>query len=161
MSDDQNSAPATNNGGAVPPQRPAVNYFTWLGVVVTLVGAASYFLYFVQFPDLRDFPWVNLPLVALGVIFSAAGLRRAFSSAGYRFLSKALASVGFLFCLGLGSLFCFMIFGLSYQLPDVDGVSQAGDSAPVFSLTDQDNKAVQLADFQGTNLVIAFYRGHW
>ena len=54
-----------------------------------------------------------------------------------------------------------MIFGLSYQLPDVDGVSQVGDTAPVFSLTDQDNKAVQLADFQGTNLVIAFYRGHW
>lgn len=161
MTDHEITTPAMKSDVVAQTQKPAVNYLAWIGPIVTLVGAISYFVYFVQFADLRDFPWVNLPLVALGVILSVVGLWRAFSNAGYKFLSKAFASVGFLFSLGLGALFCFYIFGLSYQMPGVEGVSQVADAAPSFSLPDQDNKAVQLADFQGKNLVITFYRGHW
>ena len=40
----------------------------WVGLVVTLVGVLSYFMYFFQFPSLRDIPLVNLPIVFLGVL---------------------------------------------------------------------------------------------
>ena len=52
------------------PRRPSLNYGAWLGPLVTFVGAISYFVYFVRFADLRDFPWVNLPLVGLGAMLS-------------------------------------------------------------------------------------------
>lgn len=161
MTDHQIKAPTTNNDVDAQTLKPSVNYLAWSGPIVTLVGALSYFLYFVQFANLRDFPWVNLPLVALGLFCSVAGVWRAFSNAGYKFLSRALASVGLLFSLGLGVLFCFYIFSLSYQMPGVEGVSQIADTAPSFSLPDENNKTVQLTDFRGKNLVIAFYRGHW
>lgn len=161
MTDNEITTSVMQNEVVAQPQKPGLNYLAWIGPIVTLVGAISYFLYFVRFADLRDFPWVNLPLVALGVVFSVVGLSRAFSRAGYKLRSKAIASLGFLFSLGLGSLFCFYIFSLSYQMPSVEGVSQVTDAAPDFSLPDQSNQTVQLADFKGKNLVITFYRGHW
>ena len=142
-------------------RKPAVNLLAWLGPIVTLVGAISYFLFFVQFAALRDFPWLNLPLVALGGIISFFGLWRVFSNAEYKFISKGFATLGFLFSLALGALFYFYIFDISYRMPSVEGVSQVAEVAPDFSLLDQNNKVVQLSDFRGKKLVVAFYRGHW
>ena len=161
MTDHEIKDPATKENVVESSQNLAVNYLAWIGPIVTLVGALSYFLYFFQFADFRDFPWVNLPLVAFGVILSIAGLRKAFSSTGYKFLSKSFATLGFLFSLGLGALFCIYIFFLSYQMPGVEGVSQVAEAAPDFALPDQDNKTVKLTDFQEKKLVISFYRGHW
>ena len=161
MSDQEDQTTAMGSEAAAQTQKPAVNYFAWIGPVVTFVGALSYFLFFVQFPDLRDFPWVNFPLISAGLLCSLAGLRRVFSHSGYQFLSKAFASLGFLFSLALGALFCFYIFDLSYQMPGAEGVPQVADSAPSFLLIDQDNQAVNLANVQGKKLVIAFYRGYW
>ncbi len=45
----------------------------WLGFVVTFVGFVSYYLYFAQFADLRDVPWVNIPVVLIGVLLAGAG----------------------------------------------------------------------------------------
>ncbi len=58
------------------------NYFAWLGPIVTFVSAICYFAYFVRFPDLWDFPWVNLPLVGAGAILSIVGVNRAFRVPG-------------------------------------------------------------------------------
>jgi len=38
----------------------------------------SYPLFFARFPALRDFPWANLPIIALGLVLLALGLVRAF-----------------------------------------------------------------------------------
>lgn len=157
MTDQEN--PTAESGSAI--RKPTFNVPAWTGPIVTFVGAVSYFLFFVQFAELRDFPWVNLPLVALGVLISFFGLRRVFSITEYKTASKVFATLGFLFSLGIGSLFCFYIFDLSYRMPGVEGISQVADVAPDFSLPDQNNTTVQLADFQGKKLVITFYRGHW
>lgn len=143
------------------PRRPSLNYFAWLGPVVTFVAAVSYFLYFVRFPDLRDFPWVNLPLVGIGVLLSIVGLKRAFGVPGYGLRSKIFASIAGLASTGLAALFTFYIFSLSYQMPGADQVVDVSQPAPEFSLQDQNQQIVKLADYRGKKLVIAFYRGHW
>lgn len=139
----------------------SLNYFAWLGPIVTFVGAVSYFVYFVHFPDLRDFPWVNLPLVGIGAILSIVGLNRAFRVPGYGLKSKIFASIAGLAAVGLAALFCFYIFRLSYQIPATDGVVEVSQAAPEFSLQDQNKQVVKLADYRGKKLIIAFYRGHW
>lgn len=139
----------------------SLNYLAWLGPIVTFVGAVSYFVYFVRFPDLRDFPRVNLPLVGIGVILSIVGLDRAFRVPGHGLKSKVFASIGGLASVGLAALFCFYIFSLSYQMPATDGVVEVSQPAPEFSLQDQNKQVVKLADYRGKKLVIAFYRGHW
>ncbi len=143
------------------PRRVSFNYFAWIGPLVTFVGAISYFVYFVYFPDLRDFPWVNLPLVGIGAILSIIGIHRAFQVPGYGVVSKAFASLGLAQPVGLAALFCFYIFSFSYQMPDANGVTEVSQPAPEFSLLDQNKQVVKLSDYRGKNLVITFYRGHW
>ena len=55
------------------------NLFVWAGFAIVLLAAFS-FLYLIQFPVTRDFPWVNLLLFAVGGCFLAVGLKRAFGS---------------------------------------------------------------------------------
>lgn len=38
---------------------------------------------------------------------------------------------------------------------------ELGDYAPPFSLPDQNEKLVSLADYRGQTLALVFYRGHW
>ena len=161
MDENDNTSRETPTPAAAALSRPGLNYLAWLGPIVTFAGAISYFLYFVRFPDLRDFPWVNLPLVGLGVLLSGVGLLRAFSNANYKILSKGFASIGFLFSLALAALFTFYIFSISYQMPSAEGVSQVSDVAPAFALLDQNNQTVQLSSFRDKKLVITFYRGYW
>jgi len=42
------------------------NWAVWTGAALVFLGVISYPLFFVRFPALRDFPWANLPMVALG-----------------------------------------------------------------------------------------------
>ncbi|MFK7819413.1 MAG: hypothetical protein AB8G99_11895 [Planctomycetaceae bacterium] len=138
-----------------------MNYLAWLGPVVAFVGVMSYFLYFVRFPDLRDFPWVNLPLVGMGAVLSVVGFVRAFRGPGSGLLSKALAALGTMVSVGLAALFAWYIFSYSYQMPSADGVAALSSPAPDFSLQDQNKQVVELADFHGRTLVVTFYRGFW
>lgn len=147
----------SRNGAPTGPRR---NHAVWLGPVVVFVGAVSYFTWFARFPALRDFPWVNLPLVAGGLALSAWGAWRAFSRPG-RFLGKALGSLGLAFSLGLGTLFVAYVFVLSYQLPGPTRTALGIERAPEFSLPDHRGRPVRLADLRGRKVVITFYRGHW
>ena len=156
MTNAENSSAQTSE-----PKRASFNYFAWLGPLVTVIGAISYFAYFARFPDLRDFPWVNLPLVGFGAALSIVGLYRALRKPGYGLLSKVFAGVAGFFSVGLAVLFCFYIFDISYRMPDAMGVVEVNQLAPEFSLPDQNNQAVSLSDFRGKPLVITFYRGHW
>ncbi len=59
------------------PQRR--NHLLWIGPAVVFTGFVSYYKVFAFYPDLRDFPWVNLPWVLIGVALTVLGARRAFS----------------------------------------------------------------------------------
>ena len=54
------------------------NRAVWTGASLVFLGVVSYPLFFVRFPGLRDFPWANLPMIALGLVLLVLGLVRAF-----------------------------------------------------------------------------------
>ena len=128
------------------------NHLVWLGVLISLVGLVSYFTFSARFPLLRDFPWLNLPLVLGGLGLSIWALRRRLSS---------WSTAGALLSAACAGLLVVYVFVLSNQLPGIDGVVAVGDEAPAFSLSDQDGSTVNLADFRGQPVVLVFYRGFW
>jgi hypothetical protein len=136
------------------------NHAVWLGPVVTFCGAVSYFTVFVTYPALRDFPWVNLPLVLLGVALSAHGLWRAFRRSSV-FGGKWLGVVGFCLSLALGGLFVFYVFSFSYRLPAPAATSPALTGAQDFTLNDHRGRPFRLGELRGRKVVLIFYRGHW
>ena len=136
------------------------NHLIWIGLAVTVAGVLSYFMVFARYPVLRDFPWVNLPLVALGFGLSAAGARRAFGRSEV-FRGKVLAPLGALLSLFLGSLFVYYIFGLSYVLPPPTEATLSLVRAPGFALASAAGEMVRLDDYRGRKVVLVFYRGFW
>jgi hypothetical protein len=136
------------------------NHAIWVGLLLTVVGAVSYFLYFARVPALRDFPWVNLPLVVTGVLVSFLGVWRAVApESGYR--GRVLGPLGLGFSLLLAVAFHWYVFDLSYGLPGATNLVLTGDRAPEFTLVAQDGTRVSLRDFRGRKVVLTFYRGHW
>ena len=138
----------------------AHNHFLWLGPVVVFAGAVSYFLFFARFAALRDFPWVNLPIVLGGVLISLVGARRVFGGRvglGRRLVAALVAG----FSVGVAVLFGYYVFGLSYHVPKPTDVAMGLTAAPEFALSDQEGRQVRLSDFRGRRLVLSFYRGHW
>jgi len=135
------------------------NHYVWIGLVVTFVSAVSYFTLFSRVPALRDFPWVNLPLVVLGVALSAVGARRAFASPGA--WRKVAGSGALAVSALLGALFCGYVFFLSYLLPEPTALTMQLDRAPDVTLLDHRGRPVGLDSLRGRKVVLTFYRGHW
>jgi hypothetical protein len=136
------------------------NHAIWLGPLIVFTGAVSYFTFFAEFPVLRDFPWINLPIVLVGCGISFVAMRRAFSRA-HIYRGKVLGSLSMIFSSLLTALFVGYIGYLSYQLPEPTKTTQSLSLAPGFVLNDQNGQEVSLEDFQGKKLIVTFYRGHW
>ena|GEM_PF-221898 len=132
----------------------------WAGVAITGTGAISYFLYFAQFPTLRDSPWLNLPIVLVGLALTMVGTFKVYAQGG-GVVSKGLASFGVLLAAAITGLFNFYIFSLSYQLPTATGAPAVQEAAPEFTLLDQTGQAVSLSDYRGRKVALVFYRGYW
>jgi len=132
----------------------------WLGVVISVVGFLSYYVFFARFPDLRDFPIVNLPLVFLGAAIAGVGCWRMFQQPG-GLIGKGLAGLGFLTSLSIAGLLSFYVFVLSYQLPPASEVAGVDSTAADFTLPDHRGERVSLSDYRGKKVVLVFYRGFW
>ncbi len=92
------------------------NHLIWIGPLVAFAGVVSYFELFARFATLRDFPWVNLPLVVLGAALSALGVKQALArSPALR--GKVLAAAGLALSLLLTAAFVAYIFWITYFLP--------------------------------------------
>ncbi len=128
------------------------NHLIWIGALISVVGLVSYFGFFARYPALRDFPWLNLPLVLTGVAISILAIRRRWSF---------LSIIGAVFSAACAGLLIAYVFVLSNQLPPPDSVVAVGAEAPAFSLPDQDGSVVRLADYRGQPVVLVFYRGFW
>lgn len=138
---------------------PRRNHAIWLGVLLSLVGMLTY-IPTVRVPALRDFPWINLPLISAGVVVSALGLWRVVKQP-LLYRGKGLAIVGLLVSLTLMGLFCYGLFFLAAQLPALTETTQALTRAPEFALKDQNGLPASLGSFRGRKLVVTFYRGYW
>ena len=133
------------------------NHLLWIGPLVVFAGFVSYYQVFARFAPLRDFPWVNLPLIWVGVVLSALGVRRAFQT-GRR---KILGSIALIFSVLVVGLFHAYVFWYSYRMPGETPTTSAMNLAPDFTLPDQHGRPVTLSDLRGRKAVLIFYRGHW
>ena len=55
------------------------NWQIWLGFLLSVGAVLTYPFVFVNWPVTRDFPWANLLLLAVAVMFLFIGIRRAFA----------------------------------------------------------------------------------
>ena len=135
----------------------ARNYLLWLGPLVSLLGFVSYWALFARWPALRDDPWANLIILALGVVASTIALRRAWPGSAWR---RIAGSGGLAVSCGLAGLLLFYCYAWSYGLPESPGARAIGDRVPSVALEDQRGKRVDLAAVRGET-VLVFYRGYW
>jgi len=131
----------------------------WLAPLITFVGFLSYYLVFVNIPALRDFPWINLPLVALGAALAIAGLRVGWKSGGR--LKRGFLVLGTVCSIAAAGLLFAYVFVISYQMPAESQTTAALETAPDFTLDDANGNPVSLSDFRGKKVVLSFYRGFW
>jgi len=139
----------------------------WIGLIFAILGFFSY-IFFVQFPITRDFPWANFLLFAIAAIFLGIGLKRAFGKPeAYR--GKIFGSIFALLSLCVLAFFSFIVFYELRQLPESKGAPRVGETAPDFALPNQDGESLRLADLiaaPGPNgkpgaVLLIFYRGFW
>jgi hypothetical protein len=133
------------------------NHLLWLGPLVVFAGFVSYYQLFARIPALRDFPWVSLPVIWVGVVLTAFGIRQAFR----RGRGKILGSIALLFSVLVAGVFHLYIFWYSYQMPEAATAPAASIAAPDFALVDQHGRSVTLSELRGRNVLLVFYRGHW
>jgi len=144
------------------------NWQTWAGFLLTIFSFLSYPFIFVDYPILRDFPWLNLIMFASALVLLFVGVRRAFQP-GRRLISKIFAPVVALLSVLVIALFIFAAFIEARRLPASAGAPQVGQKAPEFSIADTNNRPVALADLltQQVNnkppkgVLLIFYRGYW
>jgi hypothetical protein len=137
------------------------NWPIWAGLVVAVGGLFSY-EFFVQFPITRDFPWANLLLFGIGGALLIFGLFRAFGRPQlYR--GKIFGSIFTSIALFLFAFFSYEIFYVLRQVPLSAQAPRVGEKAPEFTLDNQNEKAVALADLLSSSRAVAliFYRGFW
>jgi hypothetical protein len=137
------------------------NGYIWAGFAVVLLAAFS-LLFLIQFPAMRDFPWVNLLLFAAGAVLLAIGLKRAFLQPG-RYRGKVSGVILSLISLALFGLFLYGTFVLTADIPSASGAPRPGTPAPGFTLSDAAGKPVALAELLKKNraVLLIFYRGYW
>jgi hypothetical protein len=136
-----------------PPPRRHGRRAIALATALTLAGIGGYFVVVQRLggwlPGVRNHAIPNLLVVAGGVILALVAARRGRTGV------RALAVVDVL----LAGRFAWMLF-FGLAVPAVPG-PRLGTPAPDVTLTDEQGRAVRLADFRGSPLLLVFYRGHW
>jgi hypothetical protein len=140
--------------------RPPRNHALWLGPLIAFGGMVSYFEFFARFPTLRDFPWINLPLVLIGIALSLGGFWGAYTR-GSRLWVKLAGSFGLALSLLSGGFLIAYVFAISNSLPAESATTTALEQAPDFALEDSEGRVHRLSDYSGSKVVLVFYRGHW
>jgi hypothetical protein len=144
------------------------NWQIWAGFLLTFAGLFSFPLFFIWYPVTRDFPWANLILIAISLVFLFVGVKRAFKSDRSK-KSKVLTAVLATLSIAAIGLFLYSAFILSRQLPASSGAPRVGQKAPEFNLADSTGKQVTLTDLLSTpirgkkpkGVLLMFYRGYW
>jgi len=146
------------------------NWPLWVGFLLALLAAFSYFAFFVQFPVTRDFPWVNLLLFLLAAILLFIGMRRGFArNRAHPTRSKIVTSFVTILSVVVIAFFIFAIFIAGRWLPASTGAPHVGQKVPEFTLSDSNNRQVSLNQLMSEpmegkapkGVLLVFYRGWW
>src|ERR1700693_1614721 len=155
------------------------NWAVWTGALLVFLGGVTCPRFCFRSPALRDFPWANLPMIALGLVLIALGLVRAFRHSDL-FRGKIFGSVLAVLALAFSGFFLYGIFiGARHALPASHGAPQVGQMAPDFTLPDSQNHPVGLmgalnspftpesttraapSAAKAAGVILIFYRGYW
>jgi len=150
----------------------------WAGFILCLAALISYPTFFVRYPITRDFPWVNLLLIAVALFLLVTGILRAFRRPdAYR--GKIFGSILGVLSVFLVGFFLYGILVLTKNIPASHGSPQVGQLAPDFTLPDSAGNNVTLSSLlqspfptglqstagvgsaQTSAVVLVFYRGYW
>ena len=146
------------------------NWPLWVGFVLTLAAFMTYFSVFIRFPATRDFPWANLPIFLLAIVFLVLGVRRGFAAGRpHPTRSKIITSIIATLSVLVIAFFVFTVFIAARWLPPSKGAPQVGQQAPDFTLTDTTGKQVSLTELRTApidgkapkGVLLVFYRGYW
>lgn len=142
------------------------NSALWLGLLLTILGVLSNFLYFFRFPQAL-IPWINLVLPAIGLVFLLVGLKRAFSQP-HIYQGKIWGSIFTALALLLfaGAIWLFVHVR---DVPRSSSAPQVGQHISDFTLPDSNGQPTSLAQLfsAGANsakpkaVLLIFYRGYW
>ena len=146
------------------------NLSIWFGFILVVAGFVTY-PFFIQFPATRDVPWVTFLLFCTGLVLLLIGLTRAFGKPKvYR--GKIFGSILVALSLLATGLFAYGFFFALRDLPASSSAPDVGQKAPEFTLTDQEDRQVSLAELLSSPafdkstthpnaVVLIFYRGFW
>ena len=126
------------------------------GLALGIAGVAGYFVvvYCLPWlPGIRNDPVASWLVVVAGLVLSLSAMARA--TAGRRVGPAVLLALNLVVAGAFGTLLY-----VTTVVPPASG-PRVGAAAPDFALVDQAGKAVRLADFRGSPLLLVFYRGHW
>jgi hypothetical protein len=140
----------------------------WLGLLITVLGVLSNWLYFLALPGQEVFPWINVLVPAAGLVILLVGVRRAFVSpqtSGGKILAPIFAILS-------AVLFAASAWGLHHarDLPAASGAPRVGEKAPDFTLANANGQATSLSQLltESTSnsappkaVLLVFYRGYW
>ena len=141
----------------------------WYGLLITLLGVATEFAYFLRLspPISHLLPWINLLVPALGLIFLVIGLARAFGQSAL-YSGKIWGSIVTVLALLLlaGSVFLFRV---TRSVPTSPGAPQLGQRLPDFTLPDSAGQPTSLSQLFAASadgappkaVLLVFYRGYW
>jgi uncharacterized membrane protein YhaH (DUF805 family) len=146
------------------------NWSVWVGFLLVLAGFLSY-PFFARFPVTRDFPWANFLLFGVGGIFLLIGLVRVFGKPQHD-RGKIVGPILAVISVVVVGFFSYLIFYQLRQVPASTGAPRVGEKAPTFTLPDQNDKPLSLADLlsapassastaKANAVLLIFYRGFW
>lgn len=144
------------------------NWQIWLGFLITLFAFVSYPFIFIEWSITRDFPWLNLLLFAVALVFLFIGIRRAFKPERRR-ISKIVAPILATLSVLIIAFFIFIAFVESRWLPASQAAPAVGQKAPDFTLVDTNNNSITLPELLSRpinnkppkGVLLIFYRGYW
>lgn len=152
-----------------PATQRLTNSALWYGLLLSLLGIAAEFAYFLRLPPPipQLLPWINLLLPAIGLIFLVIGLVHAFRQPAI-YSGKIWGCVVTVLALLLlaGNVF---LFRQTRDVPKSAGAPQRGQRLPDFTLPDSAGRPTSLSQLLGPAadgsqpraLLLVFYRGYW
>lgn len=127
----------------------------WGGLLLSLVAASSYPLFFYRFPITRDVPWVNILLFVVALFLLITGFRRA--------RRRIAAGIVMVLGVGLGVFFGVSLVVMS-KAPASPDAPRVGQKAPELALLDSARRETSLAQLLASSprgVLLVFYRGYW
>jgi hypothetical protein len=157
------------NAAISPGIQRRTNSALWYGLLMTLLGIGSGFLYFLRPPRsiTHVLPWINLVAPAIAVIFLVVGLTRAFRGQavyGGKVWGSVVTVLALLFLAGN-----VVLFRISRDVPKSAGAPRVGQRLAEFTLPDSSGQQTALSQFFAASaggappkaVLLIFYRGYW